>query len=221
VLQLGDARIVALEPNWQEELLATIADPNVALLLIMIGVYGLIIEFYTPGMFGPGVIGGICLLLGMYGLAMLPLDFAGVALLVLGIGLMIAEAFMPSIGAIGIGGVIAFVIGALMLVDADVPELTVSWQWVLPLALVSALLLGAIGAFALRARSRPRVAGREALLGAEVTALEDFDEEGWVQVFGERWHARSTAPLARGMRARVTAVDGLLLNVEPQAGEQR
>lgn len=218
-LRVAGARVERIVPSWQENLLAIIADPNVALLLIMIGVYGLLFEFYTPGMFGPGVIGGICLLLGMYGLAMLPLNVAGVALVILGIALMIAEAFMPSIGAVGIGGVVAFVIGALMLVDADIPELTVSWRLILPLAVASALILGAIGAFAVRARARPRVAGADAMLGASAVALEDFNEEGWVEVLGERWHARSSAPLARGAHARVTAVDGLHLCVEPERRE--
>jgi len=215
-LETAGARVVRVEANWQERLLAVIADPNVALLLVMIGVYGLIFEFYTPGMFGPGVIGGICLLLGMYGLSMLPLNVAGVALVLLGIGLMIAEAVTPSIGAIGVGGVIAFVIGALMLVDADVPELTVSWQMVLPLAIVSALLLAGIGAFAMRARTRPRVAGSEAMLGASAVVMEDFAEEGWVQFAGERWRARCATPLTSGSRVRVTAVNGLQLEVEPE-----
>ena len=215
-LALGGARVEPIEPTWQEQLLGTIADPNVALLLVMIGIYGLIFEFYTPGLYGPGVTGGICLLLGMYGLAMLPLNVAGVALVLLGIALMIAEAFLPTFGAIGVGGVIAFVIGALMLVDTEVPDLRVSWQWLAPIAVASALGLGALGTFALRARARPPRHGSAALLGVRVRALEDIGAEGWVEVSGERWRARSAGPIPHGGYARVTAVNGLLLSVQPE-----
>jgi len=218
-LALAGARTVDIGRNWQERLLARIADPNVALILMMLGIYGLLFEFYSPGMAAPGVIGGICLLLGLYGLALLPLNYTGVALLLLGLALMVAEAFLPSFGIVGIGGVVAFVAGALMLVDADVPGLTVSWALVLPLAMVSALVLAGIGAFALRARTRPLRAGREAMIGSTAVAIDTFagnPPEGWVRACGEQWRARSATPLAPGSRARIVKVDGLTLLVEPE-----
>lgn len=214
-LELAGSHTVAIERNWKEGLLAVIADPNIALVLTMIGVYGLFFEFYSPGMVAPGVIGGISLLLGFYGLAMLPVNFVGAALLLLGLGLMVAEAFMPSFGVLGIGGIAAFIGGALMLVDADTPGLAVSWQLVVPLAVVSTLLVIAIGSFAVRARRRPPAAGVEAMLGDRVEALEDIEHEGWVRAAGERWHARTAVPLARGASARIVAVEGLTLVVEP------
>lgn len=220
-LALGGAVVVSIERNWKERLLMAVADPNIALILMMLGIYGLLLEFYTPGFGVPGVIGAISLLLALYGFAMLPINAAGALLLLVGIALMAAEAFTPSSGVLGIGGVAAFVAGALMLIDADIPGMEISLAFVVPLAAASALLLAGLGAFALRARRRPTVSGTEAMLGGTAVALEDFEREGWVQAFGERWHARSETALARGARARVVAVDGLTLVIQPeQKGEQ-
>lgn len=228
-IRIGDARRklatagatqIAVEPNWKERLLGFISDPNIALILMMLGVYGLLFEFYSPGMAVPGVAGGISLLLAAYGLALLPLNFVGVALLLLGIALMVAEAFVASFGALGIGGVAAFVAGALMLVDADVPGLRISLSLVVPLAVTSAAVVAGIAAFALRARRRPAVAGAEGMVGGLAEAIEDFEREGSVRAFGEVWRARSSAPLARGQRARVRAVEGLVLKVEPESDER-
>lgn len=212
----------AIEPNWKERLLTAIADPNMALILMMIGVYGLLFEFYSPGMGVPGVLGGICLLLGLYGLAMLPLNYVGAALLVLGLALMVAEAFLPSFGILGIGGIAAFIAGAVMLVDAETPELTISWGFVVPLAIVSAVVIGGIGAFAYRAQRRSPVSGTESMVGEQAQALEDIEREGWVWAFGERWRARSSVPLPRGAKARIVGREGLTLIVEPKnnGGEQ-
>ena len=220
-LSLSAAAVAAVERNWKERLLAAIADPNIALILMMLGVYGLLFEFYTPGFGVAGIIGAICLLLALYALAMLPINATGALLVLLGIALMATEAFMPSFGAFGIGGIVAFVAGALMLIDADVPGLTISLAFIVPLAAVSALVLGGAGALALRARRRPAVAGVEAMAGTSVEALEDFEHEGWVLAFGERWKARSAAPLKRGARARIVAVEGLTLVVQPEDKGER
>lgn len=218
-LRLADASIVAVIPNWQERLLAMIANPNVALILMMLGVYGLLFEFYTPGFGVSGIIGAISLLLALYALAMLPINATGALLLLLGVALMATEAFVPSFGAFGIGGMVAFIAGALMLVDANVPGLQVSLAFIVPLAVVSSLVLFGLGNLALRARRQPTVAGVEAMPGSTVVALEDIVFEGWVQAFGERWRARSTAPLRRGARATVMALDGLTLLVRPEEKE--
>lgn len=219
-LELGDAQIYVVERTWRNRLLAAIADPNIALILMMLGIYGLLFEFYNPGVALPGVGGAICLLLAAYGLHLLPVNYAGVLLLLVGVGFMVAEAFLPTFGALGVGGVIAFVAGALMLVDAEeVPGLAVSWQIVMPLAIFSALLLFAVGTMALGARRRPSVAGTDAMVGAAAEALENFDGQGWVTTAGERWHARCGVPLARGDKLRIVRVDGLTLEVEPFKGE--
>ncbi len=220
-LALADARIETIEPNWQEQLLAAIADPNIALILMMLGIYGVLFELYTPSFGVAGIIGAISLLLGLYALAMLPLNAVGALLLLLGIALMSMEAFMPSFGAFGIGGIVAFIAGALMLIDAEVPGLEISLALIVPLAAISALVLAGIGSFALRARRRPPLAGVESMLGASVEALEDFEHEGWVRAFGERWKATSTTPMQRGARARIAAVHGLTLEVQPEAKEKQ
>ncbi|CAG1015991.1 hypothetical protein BURC_01124 [Burkholderiaceae bacterium] len=220
-LALSAAAVVTVERNWKERLLAAIADPNIALILMMLGVYGLLFEFYTPGFGVAGIIGAICLLLALYALAMLPINATGALLVLLGITLMATEAFVPSFGAFGIGGIFAFVAGSLMLIDADVPGLQVSLAFIVPLAAASALVLGGVGAFALRSRRRPMVAGVEAMAGGTAEALEDFAKEGWVLAFGERWHARSASPLKSGERARIVAVDGLTLVVEPEGKGER
>ena len=220
-LSLTGAAVVAIEPNWKERLLAAIADPNIALILMMLGIYGLLFEFYTPGFGVAGIVGAICLLVALYALAMLPINATGALLILLGVALMATEAFVPSFGAFGIGGIVAFVAGSLMLIDADVPGLQISLAFIVPLAAASALVLGGVGAFALRSRRRPVVSGVEAMAGGTAEALEDFAKEGWVLAFGERWHARSTSPLKSGERARIVAVEGLTLVVEPEGkGEQ-
>jgi membrane-bound serine protease (ClpP class) len=219
-LRLAGASVESVEQNWQERLLAAMADPNVALILLMLGIYGLLFEFYTPGFGVAGVVGAISLLLALYALAMLPINASGVLLLLLGIALMATEAFVPSFGAFGIGGIVAFVAGALMLIDARVPGLQASLALVIPLAAASALVLAGIGSFALRVRRQPAVSGLESMTGASVVAQEDFDSEGWVQAFGERWRARSSVPLSRGERARIVALEGLTLLVQPEEKEK-
>jgi len=214
-LALGGATMTPIVANWKEEILGTISDPNIALLLMMAGVYGLLFEFMSPGTAVPGVAGSIALLLGLYGLALLPVNYVAVALLLLGLAMMVAEAFLPTFGVIGVGGIVSFVAGMLFLIDADIPGFTVSWGLVVPIALANAVALVAIGAFALRSRRRPPVAGSEAMVGTPVEALEDFEREGWVRAFGERWRAQTSAPLKRGAHARIAAVQGLTLIVRP------
>ena len=214
-LALAGATLTPIEPNWKEQLLGTISDPNIALLLMMAGVYGLLFEFMSPGTAVPGVAGSIALLLGLYGLALLPVNYVAVALLLLGLGMMVAEAFLPTFGVIGVGGIVAFVAGVLFLIDAEIPGFTISWGFVVPIVLVNAGLFAAIGTFALRSRRRPPVAGKEAMVGGSVEALEDIEREGWVRAFGERWRARTSVPLKRGAQARIAAVDGLLLILRP------
>lgn len=215
-LELDGSAVVTIERNWKERVLTAIADPNIALILMMLGIYGLLFEFYTPGFGVAGIVGIISLLLALYALAMLPISAVGALLLVAGIAMMAAEAFFPSFGALGIGGVISFVVGALMLIDADIPGMEVSLALILPLALGSAVALAGIGTFALRARRRPVVSGAEAMVGESAVALEDFEHEGWVLASGERWQARSATPVKRGMRARIEAMDGLILVVKPE-----
>jgi membrane-bound serine protease (ClpP class) len=217
-LATAKAPIVAVEPDWRGRLLAVIGDPSVVLILMMIGVYGLLFEFMSPGYVAPGVIGGVCLLLGLWGLQMLPVNYAGLALILLGIAFFVAEAFMPSYGTLGIGGVVAFALGALLLVDSDLPGFGVSRPLIGALALVSlAVVLGIVG-MAEKARRRPVVSGAPMMIGEPAEVIEFGGGEGWATVEGERWRVRATEPLAPGQRVRVTRVDGLVLEVRPDPG---
>jgi membrane-bound serine protease (ClpP class) len=214
-LDLAGAQVVAFDPDWRARLLDVIASPSLALILMMLGIYGLLFEFSSPGYILPGVVGGICLLLALFAFQMLPVNFAGLALIVLGVSFLIAEVFVPTSGALAIGGIIAFVIGAVILVDTDVPGYGVPLSLIATLAVVSLGFVLLVVRLALRARSRKVVSGREELVGSEGDVLADFSGKGWATIHGETWQVRSSRPLPQGQRVRVTRVDGLTLDVEP------
>jgi membrane-bound serine protease (ClpP class) len=217
-LATSGAQIVTLEPDWKARFLAIITEPSVALILMMLGVYGLFFEFANPGFVLPGVVGGISLLIGLFALNMLPVNYAGLALVLLGLSFMIAEAFFPSYGSLGVGGIIAFAIGAVMLIDSDIPGFGVPYWLIGTLALLSAVFILIVGGVALRARKRPIVTGHEELIGSVGVVLEDSGTEGWARVHSEQWRVQSTVPLKRGQDVRVTARDGLVLTVIPIEG---
>jgi len=217
-LQTSGLVIETMEPDWRSELLGVITSPTIAYLLLLIGVYGLILEGYNPGAILPGVVGAICLLMALYALQMLPVNYAGLGLIVLGVILMIAEVMSPSFGALGFGGIIAMVIGSIILIDTDVPGFVVSRPLIGSIAVVGSLGLMAIIWIAVRARQRPVVSGREQLLGAAGVALEDFDHEGSVYVHSERWTAVADSPVRRDQAVVVTGLDGLTLKVRPAHG---
>jgi membrane-bound serine protease (ClpP class) len=214
-LDTAGLAVTRVEPDWRSRLLSVIGDPGIAYILLLLGIYGLLYEFSNPGMLFPGVVGGICLLLALFALQMMPVNYVGLALVLLGIGFMLAEAFLPSFGALGVGGVIAFVLGSVMLIDTDLPGYGISWTLIAPLAAVSALFSFAVAGLALRARQRPVLTGGEELPGMEGEALEDIASEGWARVHGERWRVKSRVPLPRGARVWVAARHGLTLEVEP------
>ena len=204
-----------LETDWRTELLALVTNPNVAYLLMLIGIYGLLLEGYNPGAVVPGVVGAICLLLALFAFQVLSVNYAGLALIALGVILIVAESFVPSFGALGLGGVIAFVIGSVMLLDSEVPGFSIAWQLIAVMGLAGALLLLAIVSFAVRARRRPVVSGAEGLRHEHAEAVEDFERQGLVRVHGELWTAQTTVPVRAGQRLRVRGVDGLVIQVEP------
>ena len=215
-LHTAGAELVQRQPDWRTRLLAVITNPSVALILMMLGVYGLFFEFSSPGHGVGGVLGAICLILALYSLQLLPVNYAGMALILLGIVFMTAEAFLPSFGALGIGGVVAFVVGALILIDTEVPGFGIPLALILALAIVSAVLIAFIAGMALKARRRMSVAGDAGLVGslARVVRIEADDARcGWVQLQGERWQVRSAQALRSGEEVRVTARHGVLLEV--------
>src|SRR5690606_7514221 len=174
-----------LEPDWRSQFLAVITDPSVAYILMLIVIYWLILEYYNPGMGFPGILGGICLLVGLYALQMLPVSYVGLGLILLGLALMVAEAFAPSFGVLGLGGAAAFVIGSVLLMDTDLPAFQIAWQLIAAVTLVSVLVLTVVLHLALKARRHRVVTGMEAMVGSSAEALEDFDQIGRVRTQGE------------------------------------
>ena len=220
-LRTAVAAIERHDPDWRVRLLAVITNPSVALILMMIGIYGLVFEFSNPGTGAGGVIGGICLLLALFSLQLLPVNYAGVALILLGLGFMIAEAFVPSFGVLGLGGVAAFVTGAVILIDTEVPGFGIPLALIGTLGVISALLVFAIVSMALKARRQPVVSGDAELIGTltQITGIKAGEPStGWVQLHGEHWQVHGATPLQVGQQVRVVARHGLQLDVTAADG---
>ncbi|QBR01534.1 NfeD family protein [Paraburkholderia pallida] len=241
-LATANAPLVYVTPDWRNHFLSIIADPNVALILLTIGIYGLFFEFANPGFVLPGVAGGICLLIGLFAMQLLPINYAGLGLVMLGLACLVAEAFLPTFGVLGFGGIVAFAVGALMLINTDVPGYGIPVPLVAGLALGGAAFVAVVSSVALRARRRPVVTGSEAMVGSIGQVIDDGLKperptaaaalaqpsgaasqaatasalaSGWALVRGERWHVACAVPLAAGSRVRVTAREGLVLSVSP------
>lgn len=221
-LHTAGAHVETIQPDWRNRLLSVITDPNVAYILMLLGIYGLFFELANPGFVLPGVIGAICLLLALFAFQVLPVNYAGLGLILLGIAFMVGEIFVPSFGALGIGGVIAFVVGSIMLIDTSAPGYAISIPLVASLALVSAGFFMVIAAMAIRARNRPVVSGREEMIGSVGEAVEAFaHHKGHVHVHGEIWQAHSEAPVRKGQEVRITDMDGLTLIVAPEVAANK
>jgi membrane-bound serine protease (ClpP class) len=212
------AAVEVVLPDWRQRLLSAIANPSFALILMMIGIYGLMFEFSSPGFGVPGTVGAICLLLALFALQLLPVNYVGLALIALGMALLVAEVLTPAFGVLGVGGVVAFVAGALLLFDRDVPGFGVPLALIVVLAASSAAVVLMGGGMALRARRRPVVSGREQMVGAPGEVLAVDDGGTWALVHGERWKVESPEPLRAGQQVRVAAVRGLTLDVRPDPG---
>jgi membrane-bound serine protease (ClpP class) len=204
------------EPDWRNRLLAVITNPEIAYILLLIGIYGLLFEGYNPGAIVPGVVGAISLLLALFALQVLPVNYAGLALIVLGVILMVAEFLVPSFGALGLGGIAAFVFGSLILIDTESPGFGTPTGLIGTIATVASLGLLGIVWFAMRSRSRPVVSGVEEMIHfTTAEALEDFEERGPVWAHGERWQAQTETPVHKGQKLKISRLEGLLLHVEP------
>jgi len=212
-LDTAERAVVELDPGWRIALLEVITDPNIAFLLMLVGVYGLIFEFANPGTIGPGVIGAVCLVLGLYALSVLPLNGAGLVLILLGIAFMTAEAFVPSFGLLGIGGAVAFAFGAAILFETDSPAFRIDWVTIAVAAAASAGLLVFLLGYVWRAHRRPVTTGAEELAHAHGIVDDWSGGTGHVRLHGERWRARGAEALAPGRRVRVAGQDGLTLTV--------
>ncbi|MGE0796899.1 MAG: nodulation protein NfeD [Lautropia sp.] len=215
-IRTAGAERVEYGAGWRVRALAAITHPHIALLLVMIGFYGLFFEFTSPGAIYPGTIGAVCLLLGLYGLAALPISWAGAGLALLGLALLIAEAFVPSFGVLGIGGLVALIAGLALLIDTDdIPGFEVGWPFIAGLALAAAGLALITARAAFRSATRPITAGAEAMLDEAAEVVDWNGLAGHVFVHGERWRARASESLEPGQRVRVLAIDGLTAVVAP------
>ncbi len=220
-LETAGAELVAVEPDWRARLLAVIASPSLALVLMMLGIYGLLFEFTNPGYILPGVVGGISLLLALFAFQMLPISYTGLGLIVLGMAFLIAEVYVPTSGALGVGGILAFAIGAVILVEPGAAGYGIPVALIATIACISAVFVFVIVRMAVQARSRPVVSGQATLFDSQGEVLTDFAVDGWATIRGEIWPVRSGRPLARGERVRVTGIDGATLVVEPQLTESK
>lgn len=221
VLKTTGLTVKEIVPDWRNKLLQVISTPNIAYILMLVGFYGLIFEFSNPGSILPGTVGAICLLLALYAFQILPINYAGLALILLGIALMVGEAFVPSFGVLGLGGVIAFIVGSIILIDTDMPGYGIN------MGLIAGLTTSTVAFFILalglvfKARRNPIVSGIEGMIGAECEALESFTEKGLVRVHSEIWTAHSRMPMKKGEKARVQAIHGLILDVTPEISKEK
>jgi membrane-bound serine protease (ClpP class) len=220
-LETTTSDVILAQPTWRDEFLTFITNPNIAYLLLLIGIYGLIFEFSNPGLVLPGVTGAVALILGLYALHLLPVNYAGLGLILLGLALITAEAFAPSFGILGISGVVAFVFGSVLLLDTDIPGFRVSPYLIGTIAMVTSALALLFMTLAVRAMRRPVVSGAEGMLGLKGQVLDWKGHEGHVRTHGEIWAARSTTPLTAGDNVLVRGLDGLVLEVDrlPEKGE--
>ncbi|MHA2851601.1 NfeD family protein [Vibrio harveyi] len=215
-LTLDNPTWVERVPDWRAEMLAVITNPNVAYILMLIGIYGLLLEFYNPGIGLPGVLGGICLLLAMYALQMMPVNYVGLGLLLLGIALMIAEAFNPSFGILGLGGVVAFVLGSIFLMDSDIPGFQIALPLIIGIAIFSVGLIMITVGLLLKIRNKKATTGLETYPGKLAVVSDDFvDGTGLVQLDGALWQAKADAQLKQGDHVTVVTIKGLTLTVKP------
>lgn len=214
-LNTENARIEHFEPNWRIRFLSVITDPNVAYMLMLLGIYGLIYEFINPGTFVAGVLGGISLLLALYALQVLPINYAGLALMLLGVAFMVTEAFVASFGILGIGGVVAFTVGSIILLNEE--GYSISIPMVLGNAVISAVFFIWLLGMVIKIRRKPPVSGQEEMLESTGEAMDDFTAKGYVRIRGEIWQAVSETPVKKGQPVRVKSIDGLVLHVVPQS----
>lgn len=218
-LKTKGLRVVEMKSDWRTQVMAIITDPNVAFILLLFGVYGILFEFMSPGAVAPGVIGGISLIVALTALSVLPVNYGGLALLLLGIALMVLEASAPTFGALGLGGIVAFVVGALFLFEPAEgnANFAVAWPLIAGAAATSALFFAGILGFAIRARRRPVRTGAEEMIGSTGEVENWANGTGHVRVHGEIWAAQSRQSFTIGQKVRVVGLAGLTLTVEKAA----
>jgi membrane-bound serine protease (ClpP class) len=216
VLDTEGLAVRRIAPDWRTRLLMVLTHPTIAYGLLLVGIYGLLLEGYNPGAVLPGVVGALSLLLGLYGLQLLAVNYAGLALMALGVGLIVAEFFMPAFGSLGVGGLASFIVGSIILFDTRASGMRVALPLIVGIAVAGGLIIVALGWLAARARRRPLSTGVETMIGAYVEAVGDCQDRCVVRYGGELWNARTASPLRAGQQARITKVAELTLWVEPR-----
>lgn len=214
-LHTNAVQLVRTEPSWRTQLLSVVAQPMVAYLLLMIGIVGLLLEGLSPGTVLPGVVGGICLLVSLYAFQMLPVNYAGLALIVLGIALMVGELFAPSFGVLGLGGIAAFAFGSVMLMDTSVPGYDTPLGFIIGLSIFFALMIMLVLVLFMRARHKRIHTGSQGLIGSHCYAMQDFNDAGRVWLHSEAWNARCNVPVHKNEPLEVVDVEGLTVQVRP------
>ena len=212
-INTADATLIHIQPNWRNKILSVITDPSVAYILLMIGVYGLFFEFMSPGYVAPGVIGAISLFLALYAFQLLPINYVGFILIVLGIIFMVAESFVPSYGSLGLGGIVGFLIGSFLLFETEVPGFTLPWKLISGVTITTGLFMIVLVQLLLRSRLKPVVSGVETMIGKSGVIEKDGDHF-WVLINGERWKATSNDMLFEKETVTIICVDGLTLIVK-------
>ena len=215
-LKTAGAEVVMIKMGFRDKLLGIIGNPNIAYILMILGFYGLYFELSNPGAIFPGVAGAICLILAFYALHTLPINYAGLMLIILAIALFIAEAFITSHGVLGVGGTIAMLMGSVMLIDSPAPSLQISWAVILPVVGLSALLFIITVTVALRVHREKTDTGKEGLIGKQAQAKSEINLTGLVFIHGENWTARSNEPVHKGEKVTIIGIDGLTLIVKKE-----
>jgi len=215
-LNTKDAELEIYEMNWKDKLLAIISDPNIAYILLMLGIYGLLFELYSPGAVFPGVLGGICIILGAYSMQLLPINIAGLALILLAVILFLLEIKVTSYGVLTIGGVISLLLGSIMLIDSPLEFMNISLSVIITIIIVSLIFFGFIITLGIRAQYRKKALGNEAIIGEKGFVISDITPEanGEVKILGEIWKAKSDTFIPKGKIVIVTKCEGLLLTVK-------
>lgn len=214
-LATHDLAIASVKPDWRVELLSVITNPTIAYGLLLIGIYGLLFEGYNPGAVFPGVVGAISLLVALFAFQILSVNYAGLALVAIGVGMIVAEFFFPTFGSLGLGGLIAFVVGSLILFDTDIPGMNIGLPVIAALATVGGLVVAAMAWVASRSLRRPVVTGVQTMVGANAEVLDTFTGKGKIRYGGEIWNALSSSAVLAGQIVKITRVDGLTVWVEP------
>jgi len=214
-LATRDLAVTNLKPDWRVELLSVITNPTIAYGLLLIGIYGLLFEGYNPGAVFPGVVGAIALLIALFAFQILSVNYAGLALVAVGVGMIVAEFFFPTFGSLGLGGLIAFIVGSLILFDTDIPGMNIGLPVIAAIATVGGLVIVAMAWIASGSLRRPVVTGVQTMVGEPAEVIETFAGRGRVRYGGEIWNALSSSAVLAGQIVRITRVDGLTVWVEP------